>query len=284
MTDREELEEIAEALEAVGLTAEEGQVYLLLLQAGPSKARGLVPAFDASRSKLYRLLDEMSQKGFVSKSLERPTVYHPVPPGDAFTIQRANLKQQREHLDAVQDELLPRLERLHRVVEGPEPTDWKKVEDTERIYEVLQRVVAEAQESVWVASNQKRASSPRSPLVRETWRALERTIEEGVSGRVLMGPTAEAFEHVPHGVLEAGGQARVVEVERPVRFVIADRSVVVTWAQTPPRQMRAPGEEVAIHTDADTLAGMHVVLFERLWSEAVPLSELGKAPSHKPGT
>lgn len=283
MTGDRDLPDIAEALEAIGMTAEEGRVYLHLLQAGPSKVGQLAPYFDVSRSKLYRLLDDLSRKGFVSKTPTRPTVYHPVFPEDAFELGHGRLEQRQAHLEAVEDEILPSLRQLHQSVEGPQPTDWNKIEETEQIYGVLQRVLAKAERSAWVASNQEPAVSPWLPFVQETWSTIERKVQAGLEAKVLLGPTVGAFEDLPAGVFEKGATARVLDVEHPIRFVVADERVVLSWVETASPRTGGSGEAVAIHTDAGTHVGMHLALFERLWAEAPAPKDLDQAVSPSEG-
>lgn len=265
-----DLPDIVEALEVLGMSAEEARLYLHLLQVGPSKVGQLSPYFDVSRSKLYQLLDDLSRKGFVAKTPERPTVYHPVFPEEAFEVGREEVLRRYDRLERVREDVLGSLQHLHRAVEGPEPTDWTKIEGTERIYEVIQRVVDGAETSLRVASNHEPSVSPWLPFVQDVWSMAQRKVEhEDVRAQFLLGPPGTALEDVPGWVLEAE-RARVIDVDHPVHFVVADEEVVVFWVQAAPaRSMRGP-DNVAVHTDARAPVGTHVMLFDQLWSQAAP--------------
>lgn len=267
MSETRDLLEIAEALAAIGMTPEEGRLYLHLLQAGPSNVGQLAPYFDVSRAKLYRLLDDLSRKGFVSKTPERPTVYHPVFPTDAFEKGRQMLERRWEYLEAVREELLGPLQRMHRAVEGPEPTEWNKISGIEQIYEVVQQVIGEADSSFKVACNRERSVSPRLPAIREAWAVGEQKVDDGLKASFIVGPSKAAFENLPMWVVREDIQARVADIDQPIHFVLVDEEVIVFWVQGSPGQ-----ENVAVHTDAEAPVGSHALLFERLWDEAAPLS------------
>lgn len=275
MREPSDLGEIAQALAVVGMTEEEAGLYLHLLRSGPSKVGELAPYFEVSRGKLYRLLDDLSEKGFVAKTPERPTVYHPVFPEDAFDIGRKQLDQRREHLAAVRESLLGPLRRMHRRVDGPQPTDWNKIEGAERIYEVLQRVVGRSEQSIRVVSNHEMTVSPWLPFVQEAWSAARRRVDEGVTLKCLLGLDASVVEHVPDWVVDGSGQLRLIDLEHPIHFVIADEREVVFWVKADGRQV-GTGASVAVHTDALGPVGTHRMLFERLWTQASPPHEPGK--------
>lgn len=263
------------------MTKDEGRVYLHLLQAGPSKVGQLAPYFEGSRSKLYRRLDDLNRKGFVSKTPERPTVYHPVFPRDAFEIGRGTLDRRYEYLESVREEVLPVLERLHRPADEHDPADWNKIEGAERIYEVIQRLVGEAEDSLWVASNHEPAVSPWLPFVREAWSIAEQKVhEEDVRARFLLSPEEADLESLPGWVLSED-RMRILDVEDPVHFTIVDREAVVFWVQAAPARGRG-GENVAIHTDATGPVTTHVALFERLWEEASAPDGASAGSEHEP--
>lgn len=270
MTEPDDLSEIAKALEVLGLAEEEAFLFVHLLQTGPSKVGQLEPYFDVSRSKLYRLLDDLSRKGFVSKTPTRPTVYHPVLPDEAFDIGKERLDRRQEHLASVEERLLDPLQKLHRAEDRAEPTDWNKVEGAERIYEVVERVVAGAEDSIWTARTRSSSVSSLLPFVEEAWSAARRRIEqEAVDGRFLVGPDETTRRSLPGWVLEGRGcRTRVLEADRQLHFTLVDESELVFWVELAGCRSASGGEDVAVHTDARGVVDAYALLFEQLWTDA----------------
>ncbi len=262
------LPEIAEALQVVGLAQGEARTYLHLLRLGPSKVSRLAPYLDVSRSKVYQLLDDLAQKGFVSKTPERPTVYHPVAPDEAFEIGRETLTRRSQRLETVRSETLATLERLHRVDTDAEPTVWNKIETAPKIYEVIQRVVGRAERSVWVASNHEPTLSPGLPFVEEAWSVARKKLQKGTEVRALLGPNQAVFEHAPAWLLSETSRVRVLEIEETLHFLVADRREVVFWVEPEPARSIGAGENIAVQTDAESPVATHALLFERLWADA----------------
>lgn len=270
MSVPDDLSEIAQALEVLGLTEEEALLFVYLLQAGPSKVGQLEPYFDVSRSKLYRLLDDLSRKGFVSKTPTRPTVYHPILPDEAFELGKERLDRRQEHLASVEDRLLDHLQKIHRVEGGAEPTEWNKVDGAERIYEVVERVVAGAEDSIWTGRTRSSSMSSLLPFVEEAWSAARRRIQEAdVEGHFLVGADEATRSSLPGWILEGRGcRTRVLEADRQLHFTLVDGSELVFWVELAGSRSASGGEDVAVHTDARGVVDAYALLFEQLWADA----------------
>lgn len=273
-----EPESLAEDLEAAGLSREQATVYVRLLQTGATKVGQLSQFFDSSRSTLYRLLDELAERGYVTKSLERPTVYEPTDPEQLFDLGLDSIERTRERLLHVREKRLEQLDRLKR--EACEQTvdhQWRKIEGTERIYEALHQMFENAEESLWAASNHEVTLAHHLPAVEEAWRlAYRRAAKDGLEVRLLFDVRGEPYKHLPAWVDQEPETFELLHfaADETLHFVMTDRRELLMWVRPSPLGTIGKKDDVAVHTTAPGSVFAHRLLFERLWEEGIPFSTL----------
>ncbi len=272
-----ELESLVDDLEAVGLGKDQATIYVRLLQLGPSKVGSLSDYFDSSRSKLYRLLDELAERGFVTKSLERPTVYEAVNPEELFELGFSHIDRSRNRLSNVQEDCLPHLRSIAQGGHKQTPEHhWKKMEGTAKIYKSLHEMADQASESIWVASNHEVTMSTFLPVVEEAWRiAFRRGRHEGLDVRLLFDFEGDKTGQLPDWVQPGNGvEMRSFQAREPVHFVLADARELLMWVRPAPLGTLGKRDDVAVRTNAPGSVFAHELLFERLWTEGSPVDSL----------
>jgi sugar-specific transcriptional regulator TrmB len=75
-------------LESIGLTKNEGKVYLTLLKTGTSKTGNLLKNSGLNSGKIYEILDSLKRKGLISET-ELDGTRHFSPSRSTETISRA---------------------------------------------------------------------------------------------------------------------------------------------------------------------------------------------------
>lgn len=266
------LRELATHLESVGLDEEEGLVYVRLLQSGPSKVSELTSWVDVSRSKLYRILDSLAERGVVEKGLDRPTVYAAADPEDVFELGLDEVDRRRACIERARDRALDRLERLssdrdHRA----EEEHWRRLEGNTPIFRALARTIEEAEEEVWALSNNDECWTTARPSVAEAWEAIADRAENGLDVRLLVEPPGPPEETLPDPVLEGDVDVRTFEDPRTMHVLVADRRDLVLSLRPDPRNGGQHREPVAVATNAPGLVATHVALFEERWQDAEPV-------------
>lgn len=264
-----EFDALVEDLEAAGLEQDQAQIYVRLLDTGPSGVGHLSQFFDVSRSTLYRLLDELAEKGYVTKSLERPTIYEPAQPEQLFEHRMDVLNRHRRRLAAVRDR---RIEDLRSLAEGVSRAGnehhWRKIETAPKIYEDLQDMIEEAARSFWMVSNHEITVSGSLPVVEETWRlARRRAAEDGLDVRLLLAREQGVGDARPAWI-EPGERFQLgrFSVKGTVHFALVDGSDLVMWVRPTPPGTFGGQDDIAVRTNAPGSVSTHKLLFEQLWA------------------
>jgi len=258
--------EIVDELEALGLAEDEASVYLRLLQVGPAKVSQLADHVDLSRSSLYRVLDDLVEEGFVSKSLDRPTVYTPEDPETIFELGSQDLRHQLDRLERTRDRLIDPL----REIAGDQgiQTDgyhWKRIDGATRIYDMIAKRTREADDRIELLSNHDLCARTDLGAVEKAWQTAAERGRDGVELNLLVG-FEDAENAIPEEVQEVG-RCRSFDTDETLHFVVFDREELVVLIR-PQDQLTAEDEEMAVWTNAPGILATHQSLVDALWTGA----------------
>lgn len=270
-----DVEQLADELSALGLEEPEARLYLGLLQTGPAKAAKLRPFFEGSRSSLYRLLDDLVERGLVTKSLTTPTVFEAVEPEELFALVGAELRRSRDRLERVRERCEPELQALAQTSAEPSRQHrWRRVEGREAVYGTFHAMVEAAEERIWCASNDPVTFEAHLPVVEEAWEVVGRRVrEDGVEARLLLAIGDHPDEALPSWVAkEPQAEPCPLDAEAMIHFVLVDEAELLSWVRSAPPGASEEVDDVAVFTDAPQSVAVHRLLFERLWAEAAGIA------------
>ncbi len=264
-----DLDEIRAGLVELGLDAEESWVYLQLLRGGPEKAGRLARISEFSRSKMYRVLDELVDLHVVKASAGNPTVFSAREPDLLFERKQSEVERELQRVQGLRQRLLADLEELATGEEDEEriAPSWKVLQGRERIYDHVVSMAQEARNEMAVVSNHG-ISTHLTPPVQEAWEEVVSWAEEGGSWRTLMEVPEDEGHRFERYLTADGVEFRPIPDLPPVHFIVRDREAVMMWAVMDPSNRLRDAADVAIWSDAEGAVTPLCALFDRLWEEA----------------
>lgn len=116
-----QIEQLATKLESLGLSDKEAKVYVANLFLGPAPVQKIAEQASINRATTYVILDQLSELGLVSQSVEsKKTLYVAEPPESLdrfFNIQKETIEKRQSELK----KLLPELKQLERTAQSAAP-------------------------------------------------------------------------------------------------------------------------------------------------------------------
>lgn len=266
------VDDLVEAFVDIGLEEPEARIYVQLARLGPSKVRTIAEAAGTQRTKTYRVLDDLEERGFVMATMENPTRYEAERADRVFERLIAEEKHVIERLDEARGRLVPKLEEL-RAEEASPPTGgpgFRTLDDRTSIYRTLSEMFEQAEDRVRVISTHP--SSLGSDEISGLRRTLLPRLQEGeVRLDIIYGHDAEPpDERVARIDKLPSVRGRRWSTDRTVRFVLQDEAAVLMFVVSDPGG-DPRDDEVAIWTDAPALIDSQLALFETVWASAEPL-------------
>lgn len=275
------VEDLVTELARLDLDRDQGRLYVQMLQMGPSKARSLAEAAGFSRTKVYRILEKMVESGIATASVQRPTIFRPVPPDEVFDLLARRFERGAERVETARRHLGDRLEDLARdgagdgqTDEGPTAPSWRIVQGRADAFDEVCRLIEDAETEFLELSTHPMCTTFTAP-VRQAWeRLVERATDEGLRFRGIFDTDEEARTIIGQWRDTPGLDIRHVDGDRLVRFVVADRSTAILFlVQDPSTGLEADGD-VALVTDAPEAVETLLLSFEAAWEGAAPLEDV----------
>jgi sugar-specific transcriptional regulator TrmB len=113
-------EETRSALHEMGLNAYEIDAYLVLLDGGQMTAMQVSQQANVPYSKMYEVLNQLKEKGWIKSSESRPFKYYPVPPLEATRFTKLRLEDKYARWENTLAETLQPLYEKRELVERPD--------------------------------------------------------------------------------------------------------------------------------------------------------------------
>ncbi len=108
------------ALREMGLSAYEIDTYLVLLDGGQMTAMEISQQANVPYSKMYEVLNQLKDKGWIKSSESRPFKYYPVPPMEATRSTKLRLEDKYLSWENIVAETLQPLYEKRELVERPD--------------------------------------------------------------------------------------------------------------------------------------------------------------------
>lgn len=199
-----------EALEHLGLTSEEAELYLLLVSQGHASVGNLSAKTKLSRTKIYSILGNLQAEGWIKVVSKNPLTYVPLEP-------KGILEKRKNSVLRYLNTALDKLSHLYEHTRGgfSETVTYRGLKVLTKTEEMISG--AEWQVQAITAFLPKEAMGMLEPL-------LEETLNRGVKIKIVVSeelrghPVLERFKRVIEVADESIPRAGVVIVDNEVMF------------------------------------------------------------------
>ena len=168
--------ESTEALQLMGLTDYETRAYVALTSLISANATEISVNGNIPRSKVYQVLKNLVEKGFIEMSRGKPLKFTIIPPHEVFQKSRNNIKdtidQAEIELNHMYESQIPKVPAPIWLIHGPEKIVKKEME-----------IILRAEESIFIMGG---LMFPDEPLQLKDH--LQKSINNGVDVKMLTAP------------------------------------------------------------------------------------------------
>lgn len=142
-------ENTRDVLREMGLNAYEIDTYIALLEGGQMTAMEISGKASVPYSKIYDVLNQLKEKGWVKSSESRPFKYYPVPPIEAMTCTKLRLEDKYQNWENTFAEELQPLYEKRELVERP---DILILRGQQAVLSKLEEVLTKATKEIMIAA------------------------------------------------------------------------------------------------------------------------------------
>lgn len=259
-------EEIVEQLTAVDLPEDQARLYVQLVKLGPTKARTISDQCGFSRSKTYRLLDDMVETGIVTASVTQPRIYTPEPPDDLFDRLRTRWQRGVERTETARKRASGPLQRLWGSKEAGDEPSWSVIGGRREILDRTMDLFETADESV-IEFTTHGMCTTFTPPVRQTWEtALGRVRDDDLAWRLLLSVDDPGTRRtIAETIAGTDAQVRSVDPGYLVHFLVVDGERALLYLDQSPSLGVTSDQDVAILSDTRGLVESLTMFFDLAW-------------------
>ena len=136
----------------LGMDDFEGQIYLTLLRTGPITASALAKELSVDRAKTYRVIDKLSNDGFVSLSFSSPKLCIPIDPENALTMV---LEKKQHEIKKIQNTGKKIVQRVKDTIVphfGSNAPVFRIIQGSDKIYSNIEKILEIESEIIYIVT------------------------------------------------------------------------------------------------------------------------------------
>ncbi|HDO20710.1 MAG TPA: TrmB family transcriptional regulator [Candidatus Bathyarchaeota archaeon] len=265
--------ELVLKFKSLGLTEYEAKAYLALLEKAELTAEEVSKLSEVPLPRVYGILEQLEEKGFVKVIGGRPRRFEAVEPKEAFQnyieYRRKLLSKEISDINAMFSSLQPRLEELyykHRLRIKPGVL-LQPLKDLYEMEAKTRSLISNAVEELLIFTE----LFSWFPKV-EAY--LKNALKRGVSVKVLMCTSTLQSRRIAEKLFKMGAKVRIApEKWYPTRGTIADKSklLFLIWAAEEEERYWKPVLYRPHYTENRGLICVFIDAFEKRWREGSPL-------------
>jgi len=282
-------EALEKALQKLGVSKNEVEVYLFLVKRGAQKISQMNKVLKKNKGQLYRILKSLQSKGLVETTMEYPTRYVSVPLEKVIDSFIQSKKEEFVRIEETKDDLI---------------SDWKKISQSEvdssiekfSIIEGNKKIFQKISQMIKDTNNEFSAGLTVSSLLKaEVFEIFELLNEiqskRNVHLRVLTQPSVNDLKALK--LLKAKSSNEIdFRCINPIyhatsfsRMVIKDKSEIVLFISDKNNNFLKSGKEVCLCTNCKSIVESFSRVFNDYWRDSIDIQvriteiETGKTPS-----
>ena len=242
-----------------GLTEYQTRVYLALLDLGVATASQVPAISRVPRTRIYVTMQQLHERGLVEILPETPLRYKPVPFSEYVAHLVADQRKRAEGLEAT----LPQLATEFAIVGG------QRVEEAGRFEAVYGRRNARERLLKMYMGAERHAlgiGTTKTPgrIVKALGSVLVEKAKAGVVLRYAFPVTPENWKDVL--AVQKFGVVRNIDFLMPVYMHVVDAAEFLMSHPIPDDDSSYRGEDIAIWTNDEAIAGAMSAVAEKIWS------------------
>ncbi|MBW3583750.1 MAG: hypothetical protein KY455_11680 [Euryarchaeota archaeon] len=260
------VEDIAERLTVAGLLPDEARVLVWLWSDGPAGAGHVARALGLNRTRVYRILSDLDDRGYVSAEGRQPTRFHAA----ALDTVLADLIEHGRSVVTALERLRDRLQETSKLAGAATPprATVRRVSGHNDVWLFATRLVREARDRLVLVDTQRAETGGMARM--DLWVEAASRLRAGVALDVVLAPDAPTPPELTSMAASDRVRVHVASGLPPIRLLVADEREALVWTV---QDDGAEGREEAVLGDDPGFVTAQLLCFRSLAERAAPACE-----------
>ncbi len=259
-----------------GVTEKETAIYIFLAKHGTLRGGEISKRTKTHKALVYRILDNLQDKGLVTKTLEAPARFTAVDFERVIDLKIKAKQEEAKLLEKTKEELLSYWENIRQAASEPNLEKFAVVEGNHKIYPRISQMIKETEKQLSVVA------TVRGLMRSEKFGVLDAAFDHPLKSKIRFRFLTELDEQnlteakaLLKKALEVGfdfkGRNPALGLSLFPRMVIRDCQEILFFTTPADSGYTLEKDEVCLWTNSKALIQSFTAVFEDLWSNAIDI-------------
>lgn len=137
----------------LGLDFQAGQVYVTLLRLGPVTTGSLTKEMKIDRNKVYRIIDELVNAGFVSMTISSPKLCIPTDPENAIELVVQKKKTEIDNINKIKKDIVHKINGVVSTSFGTSIPTFRVIQGLDNIYSGISMSLEKSKNTLYIVTS-----------------------------------------------------------------------------------------------------------------------------------
>ena len=254
--------EVIDSLQYFGLEQLESEIYLMLLENGPSTMSDLAGKLTVDRGRVYRAMDKLSELDVIKINNSKVKMCQAIPPEKALSAMIEKKKTQVAELKKISKHISKDLETITRPNSEPENPTFSLIEGRNSIYSRIGKLVQDAKQTVYLVTTTEDFLRMLQTAIPEK---IQLARKNNVDLRILLDVEDSMLDELCDN--DNFPEIRIGKLPSQSRIIVEKETQLLMSGNIKPTSSLNENTESILHSSSPEMAENIFSLCEQLWKK-----------------
>ena len=251
----------------LGLDFQEGQIYMNLLRIGPTTTGSLAKEMKIDRNKIYRIIDELVNAGFVSMTLSSPKLCIATEPTNAVDLILHKKKKEIDKINKLKKKIIQKIESVVTEPFGTSIPTFRVIQGLNNVYSSICISLENSKGVIYIVTS-----------IRDIIRMYHSDIPEKIKlcikngGKVFVITNSDDKKMIPYIKRLHATEVKIGKLPSNGRILAFENKQMFMSDSTNSNDFMDESSDISLCTDATEMTHNISKLCQFLWEVSEPIN------------
>ncbi len=251
----------------LGLDFQAGQIYMNLLRVGPTTTGALAKEMKIDRNKIYRIIDDLVNSGFVSMTLSSPKLCIATEPQNAIELVLHKKKKEIDKINKSKKEIIEKIESVVAAPLGTSIPTFRVIQGLNNVYSSIGMSIENSKGVVYIVTSIKDIIRMYHSDIPEK---IKVSIQNG--GKVFVITNSDEKKMIPYIKRLNATEVKIGKLPSNGRILAFENKQMFMSDSTNANDFMDESSDISLCTDATEMTHNISKLCQFLWEVSTPIN------------
>ena len=251
----------------LGLDLQAGQIYMNLLRIGPTTTGSLAKEMKIDRNKIYRIIDDLVNSGFVSMTISSPKLCIPTDPENAIELVLHRKKKEIDKINKFKKEIIQKIDGVVTASFGTSVPTFRVIQGLNNIYSSIGISLENTKGTIYIVTSIK-------DIIRMYHSDIPEKIKQCTKngGQVFVITNSNDKKMIPYIKRLNATQVKIGKLPSNGRILAFENKQMFMSDSTNANDFMDESSDISLCTDATEMTNNITKLCQFLWEVSDPIN------------